>query len=109
MQGTLALHEAEASSAALERFVFDLSTTEWPEMPECDVTNAAVFAARGAVNAYPDHSAKRVRSAARRAPRPQGSQFVLGNGAGDLLQTAALTLLSPDDELVTPWPSTCIR
>ena len=30
---------------------------------------------------------------------------MLGNGAGDLLQTAALTLLSPDDELVTPWPS----
>jgi histidinol-phosphate aminotransferase len=32
-------------------------------------------------------------------------QVVLGNGAGELLQTAALALLSRGDELVTPWPS----
>lgn len=93
------------SSAALERFVFDLSTTEWPEMPECDVANAAVFAARGAVNAYPDSSAKRVRALLAERHGVRTEQLVLGNGAADLLQTAALSLLSPDDELVTPWPS----
>ena len=74
-------------------------------MPECDVTNAAVFAARGAVNGYPDHSAKRVRALLAERHGVEPEQLVLGNGAGDLLQTAALTLLSPDDELVTPWPS----
>jgi histidinol-phosphate aminotransferase len=91
--------------AALERYVFDLSSTEWSEAPLYDVMNAAVFAARGSINAYPDHSAARVRQllAERHALDPQ--QIVLGNGAGDLLQTAALALLSPGDELVTPWPS----
>ena len=92
-------------SAALERYVFDLSSTEWAEPPDYDVINAAVFVARGSVNAYPDHTAARVREllAARHALEPH--QIVLGNGAGDLLQTAALTLLSRDEELVTPWPS----
>jgi histidinol-phosphate aminotransferase len=91
--------------AALERYVFDLSTTEWAESPDYDVINAAVFAARGCVNGYPDHAAARVREllAERHGLEPQ--QIVLGNGAGDLLQTAALTLLSHGDELVTPWPS----
>jgi histidinol-phosphate aminotransferase len=95
----------KSSSAALERFVFDLSTTEWPEMPACDLANAAVFAARGALNGYPDNSAKRVRALLADRHGVKTEQIVLGNGAGDLLQTAALTLLSPDDELVTPWPS----
>jgi histidinol-phosphate aminotransferase len=92
-------------AASLERYVFDLSTTECAEMPACDVVNAAVFAARGSVNRYPDHSAARVRAllAARHELHPD--QFVLGNGAGNLLQSAALTLLSPTHELVTPWPS----
>jgi histidinol-phosphate aminotransferase len=92
-------------SAALERFVFDLSTTEWPEIPQGDVPNAAVFAARGAVNGYPDHSARRVRRLLAERHAIKADQIVLGNGAGDLLQTAGLKLLSPDDELVTPWPS----
>ena len=92
-------------AAALERYVFDLSTTDWAESPAYEVINAAVFAARGSVNGYPDHGATRVRDllAERHGLKPD--QFVLGNGAGDLLQTAALTLLAPDDELVTPWPS----
>ena len=55
--------------------MFDLSTTEWAEMPECDVINAAVFAARGCVNGYPDHSAKRVRAllAERHGIKPSSS------------------------------------
>jgi histidinol-phosphate aminotransferase len=92
-------------SAALERYVFDLSTTEWAEMPACEVASAAVFAARGSVNSYPDHSAARVRKLLAERHALRADQFVLGNGAGDLLQTAALTLLSPGDDLVTPWPS----
>jgi histidinol-phosphate aminotransferase len=92
-------------AASLERYVFDLSTTEWAEWPKYEVINAAVFAARGSVHVYPDHSAARVREllAGRHGLDPQ--QIVLGNGAGDLLQTAALTLLSAGEELVTPWPS----
>ena len=92
-------------AAALERYVFDLSTTDWAEAPAYDVINAAVFAARGSVNGYPDHGATRVRNLLAERHDLKPDQFVLGNGAGDLLQTAALTLLAPDDELVTPWPS----
>jgi histidinol-phosphate aminotransferase len=92
-------------SGTLERYVFDLSTTEWAEAPDYDVINAAVFVARGSINGYPDHGAARVRRLLGERHGLQADQFVLGNGAGDLLQTAALTLLSPDNELVTPWPS----
>jgi histidinol-phosphate aminotransferase len=93
------------AATALERYVFDLSTTEWAESPDYDVINAAVFAARGSVNGYPDHSAAKVRELLAERHGLQPRQIVLGNGAGDLLQTAALALLSPDDDLVTPWPS----
>jgi histidinol-phosphate aminotransferase len=92
-------------SGALERYVFDLSTTDWEEMPAYEVINAAVFAARGSVNGYPDYSAARVRELLADRHALQADQFVLGNGAGNLLQAAALTLLSPDDDLITPWPS----
>jgi histidinol-phosphate aminotransferase len=92
-------------SSALERYVFDLSTTECAEMPACDVVSAAVFAARGALNKYPDHSAARVRRLLAERHALKADQFVLGNGAGNLLQSAAQSLLSPGDDLVTPWPS----
>jgi histidinol-phosphate aminotransferase len=92
-------------SAALERYVFDLSTTEWAEWPEYEVINAAVFAARGSVHVYPDHSAAKVRELLAARHGLDAQQIVLGNGAGDLLQTAALALLRPGEELVTPWPS----
>jgi histidinol-phosphate aminotransferase len=85
--------------------VFDLSTTECAEMPACEVVSAAVFASRGALNKYPDHSAARLRELLATRHALQADQFVLGNGAGNLLQSAAPLLLSPGDELVTPWPS----
>jgi histidinol-phosphate aminotransferase len=90
---------------ALERYVFDLSSTEWDVPPTGDVISATVFAARGPVNKYPDAGATKVRRllAERHGVRMQ--QLVLGNGAGELLQTAARTLLSRGDELITPWPS----
>jgi histidinol-phosphate aminotransferase len=74
-------------------------------MPATDLVSAAVFATRGPVNKYPDHGAARVRELLAERHALQADQFVLGNGAGNLLQTAAFTLLSPDDDLVTPWPS----
>jgi len=92
-------------SLALERYVFDLSSTEWDAPPGSDVVSAAVFAARGSLNKYPDKAATKVRRLLAERHRIRVPQIVLGNGAGDLLQTAARTLLSQDDELITPWPS----
>jgi histidinol-phosphate aminotransferase len=83
----------------------DLSGTEWPDLPHSEIVNAAIARARGRVNGYPDRYAAPVRRllADRHAVEPD--QIALGNGAAELLQSAALALLSPGDELVIPWPS----
>ena len=93
-------------AVALERVpVLDLASTEWPDLPNAEVVNASIYAARGRVNGYPDRLAHplRRRLADRHGVEPE--QVVIGNGAAELLQTAAHVLLAPGDELVTPWPS----
>jgi histidinol-phosphate aminotransferase len=57
------------------------------------------------VNGYPDRYAGPIRRllAERHSVAPE--QVVLGNGAAELLQAAALALLSAGDEVVMPWPS----
>jgi histidinol-phosphate aminotransferase len=93
-------------AVALERVpLLDLAGTEWPDLPNAEVMNASIYAARGRVNGYPDRHATRLRRAlaARHGVEPE--QIVVGNGAAELLQTAAHVLLEPGDELVTPWPS----
>ena len=71
----------------------DLSGTEWPDMPHSEIVNAAIARARGRVNGYPDRYAAPVRRllAERHGVAPE--QIVLGNGAAELLQSAALALL----------------
>jgi histidinol-phosphate aminotransferase len=91
---------------ALERLPdIDLSGTEWPELPDSEIVNAAIARARGLVNRYPDRHAAGVRRllAERHGVAPE--QIVLGNGAAELLQAAALALLTRGDELVMRWPS----
>ena len=97
---------AREKALALEKVpTIDLSGTEWPDMPNSEVVNAAIARARGRVNGYPDRHAAGVREllAERHGIAPE--QIVLGNGAAELLQSAAFKLLGPGDELVTPWPS----
>jgi histidinol-phosphate aminotransferase len=83
----------------------DLSRTEWPDLPNSEMMNAAIAAARGGVNNYPDRHAEAIRATLADRHRVAPEQIVLGNGAAELLQAAALVLLGPGDELVTPWPS----
>ena len=97
---------AREKALALEQVpVCDLSRTEWPDFPDSEVMNASIFAARGGVNGYPDRHAAGVREllATRHGIDPE--RIAIGNGATELLQTAALRLLREGDELVTPWPS----
>jgi histidinol-phosphate aminotransferase len=97
---------AREKRSALARLPeLDLSGTEWPELPHSEIVNAAIARARGLVNRYPDRHAAPVRRllAERHGVAPE--RIVLGNGAAELLQAAALTLLSRGDELVMPWPS----
>ena len=91
---------------ALQRVeTIDLSSTEWPEFPNSEVMNASIYTARGRVNGYPDRHATKVRRALAERHGIDPEQIVLGNGAAELLQAAALALLAKGDELVTPWPS----
>ncbi len=83
----------------------DLSSTEWPDFPNSEVVNASIAVARGRVNGYPDRLAARVRLALAEHHGIEQEQIAVGNGAAELLQAAALTLLSDGDELLTPWPS----
>src|SRR5918996_517720 len=83
----------------------DLSGTEWPELPHSEVMNAAIARARGLVNRYPDRHAAGVRALLAERHGVEPEQIALGNGAAELLQSAALALLSPGAELLTPWPS----
>jgi histidinol-phosphate aminotransferase len=91
---------------ALERVPdLDISGTEWPDMPHSEIVNAAIARARGRVNGYPDRHASGVRRllADRHGIAPE--KIALGNGAAELLQSAAMALLSQGDELLMPWPS----
>jgi histidinol-phosphate aminotransferase len=93
-------------AAALARAPdIDLSGTEWPDLPHSEIVNAAISRARGYVQRYPDRHATSVRRLLADRHGIDTERIVLGNGAADLLQSAALALLSSGDELVTPWPS----
>jgi len=83
----------------------DLSSTEWPDLPDSEVVNASIFTARGRVNGYPDRHAEGVRRALAELHEVGPERIVLGNGAAELLQAAALSLMGDGDELLTPWPS----
>ncbi len=92
--------------AALSRVAdIDLSGTEWPDLPHSEIVNAAIARARGRVNGYPDRHATGIRRLLAERLDLNPEQIALGNGASDLLHSAALALLSPGDELVIPWPS----
>jgi histidinol-phosphate aminotransferase len=91
---------------ALERVPdLDLSGTEWPDLPHSEIVNAAIAKARGRVNGYPDRHASAARRllAERHGVAPE--QIAVGNGAAELLQSAAMALLGRGDELLMPWPS----
>jgi histidinol-phosphate aminotransferase len=97
---------ARERALELERVpTVDLSGTEGPNFPNAEIMNAAIAAARGRVNGYPDRHAEVVRRALAERHAVEPEQVVVGNGAAELLQQAALLLLGVGDELVTPWPS----
>ena len=97
---------ARERAMALEQVpVLDLSGTEWPNFPNSEIVNASIAAARGRVNGYPDRHAGAARKLLAERHDVAPEQIVVGNGAADLLQAAAMMLLGPGDELVTPWPS----
>jgi histidinol-phosphate aminotransferase len=97
--------DEERAKALAHIPTIDLSGTEWPDFPNSEVMNASIYVARGRINGYPDRHAEKLRRslAARHDVDPE--RIVVGNGAAELLQSAAHALLTDGGELVTPWPS----
>ena len=83
----------------------DLSVLTWPELPPSVVVNAVTYVARRGLHRYREPHAAELRSElAHRLGLPD-TRVVVGNGAAQLLGSAAQALIEPGDELVTPWPS----
>jgi histidinol-phosphate aminotransferase len=82
----------------------DLARTAWHEPPHAEAVNAATFALRRRMNAYPDPGAREVRelAAARHGVAP--AQVAVGHGAAELLQEACAELLRGGGELLVAWP-----
>jgi histidinol-phosphate aminotransferase len=83
----------------------DLSRTTWPGRPHHYVVNAITYAARKGLHRYVDPRAGALRSELAHHHGVEPEQVVVGNGAAQLLASAASALLEPGDELITPWPS----
>jgi histidinol-phosphate aminotransferase len=97
---------ATRRAAALERVApVDLSRTTWPGRPHHSVVNAITYAARKGLHRYVDPRAGALRAELAHHHGLAPEQVVVGNGAAQLLASAAAALLEPGDELVTPWPS----
>ena len=66
----------------------------WHEPPHAEIVNAATFALRRAVNAYPDAGAAALRAALAARHGVEPAQVVAGHGAGELLRAALQALLA---------------
>jgi histidinol-phosphate aminotransferase len=96
----------ERKAKALERVEpIDLSRTTWPGLPHPYVVNSITYAARKGLNTYADPHATELRSELAHRHGVEPARVVVGNGAAQLLASAASVLLEPRDELVTAWPS----
>ncbi|MFL5895620.1 MAG: pyridoxal phosphate-dependent aminotransferase [Thermoleophilaceae bacterium] len=97
--------DEERAKALAHIPTIDLSGTEWPEFPNSEVMNASIYVARGRINGYPDRHAETLRRSLASRHDVDPERIVVGNGAAELLQSAAYALLAGAGELVTPWPS----
>ena len=83
----------------------DLSRTTWHEFPHPDVVAAITYAARRGINRHSDPHAGELRREIGRRHGLEPERVAVGNGAAQLMASAAHALLDPGEELVTPWPS----
>jgi histidinol-phosphate aminotransferase len=89
----------ERAQALSEVPPLDLSSPAWHEPPDAEAVNAATYALRRAVNAYPDPGPLREAIAARHGVEP--GQVAVGHGAGELLRAAFRRL---DGDVAVAWP-----
>jgi histidinol-phosphate/aromatic aminotransferase/cobyric acid decarboxylase-like protein len=82
----------------------DLARTAWHEPPHPEAVNAATFALRRRMNAYPDPAARELRELAAQRHGVSPAQVAVGHGAAELLQEACAALLGASGELLVAWP-----
>jgi histidinol-phosphate aminotransferase len=91
---------AERAQALTEVVPLDMAHSAWHEPPDAEAVNAATYALRRSVNAYPDPAPLREAIAARHGIAPE--QAVPGHGAGELLRSALRAFA--DGEVALAWP-----
>jgi histidinol-phosphate aminotransferase len=99
--------DEERAQALTETPPLDLSSPAWHEPPHAEIVNAATFALRRAVNAYPDTGAGALAEALAARHGADPAQVVAGHGAGELLRSALQALLAgagSDPEVAIAWP-----
>jgi histidinol-phosphate aminotransferase len=94
--------DEEKARALAELPALDLASAAWHEPPHPEIVNAATFALRSAVNAYPDAGDLAAALAARHGLEPE--RVVAGHGAGELLRAACHALLASGGEVLIAWP-----
>jgi histidinol-phosphate aminotransferase len=83
----------------------DLSQTAWPELPHPNIASAITFAARRGLQRYPGPRAQELRNELSHRHAIDPARIAIGNGVAQLLMSATATVMRPDQELLTPWPS----
>jgi histidinol-phosphate aminotransferase len=94
--------DAARARSLAEIAPLDLASPAWHEPPDPEAVNAATYALRRAVNAYPDPGPLREALAARHGVAPD--LVAPGHGAGELLR-AAVREIAPGGEVAIAWPA----
>src|SRR5215217_7875053 len=97
----------EKARALTETPALDMSSPAWHEPPHAEIVNAATFALRRAVNAYPDAAASALAGALAARHGVEPARVVAGHGAGELLRAALQALLAgagSGGEVAIAWP-----
>jgi histidinol-phosphate aminotransferase len=97
--------DEERARALTETPPLDLNSPAWHEPPHAEIVNAATFALRRAVNAYPEAGADALAAALAARHGVEPAQVVAGHGAGELLRAACQTVLAGEGgEVAIAWP-----
>ena len=100
--------DEEKARSLTELPALDLSSPAWHEPPHAEIVNAATFALRRSVNAYPDAGAPGLLEVLEARHGVGAEQFVPGHGAGELLRATCRALLTGEGagrEVAIAWPS----
>src|ERR1700677_1791961 len=96
----------ERKRKALARVeTLDLSQTTWPELPHPSIVSAITFVARRGMHRYPHLRGSQLHDALAERHGVDSGRIILGNGAAELLSSAARALIEPGQRLLSPWPS----